>query len=107
MIATLLWDARFSLLTALLAGYGRAVAEVGAVIIVGGNINHATRVMTTTIALETSKGNPLVRPRARYHPRRNHGGGERPGNGAARNRDPLRTCLIPEPQWAGTLGRAP
>ena len=57
MIATLLWDARFSLLTALLAGYGRAVAEVGAVIIVGGNINHATRVMTTTIALETSKGN--------------------------------------------------
>ena len=53
----MLWDARFSLLTALLAGYGRAVAEVGAVIIVGGNINHATRVMTTTIALETSKGN--------------------------------------------------
>jgi tungstate transport system permease protein len=57
MVATLVWDARYSLLTALLAGFGRAVAEVGAVIIVGGNINHVTRVMTTTIALETSKGN--------------------------------------------------
>jgi tungstate transport system permease protein len=45
------------LITALLAGFGRAIAEVGAVIIVGGNINHVTRVMTTTIALETSKGN--------------------------------------------------
>ena len=56
-IATLLWDARFSLLTVALAGFGRAVAEVGAVIIVGGNINHVTRVMTTAIALETSKGN--------------------------------------------------
>jgi tungstate transport system permease protein len=56
MVATLLWDARFSLLTALLAGFGRAIAEVGAVIIVGGNINHVTRVMTTAIALETSKG---------------------------------------------------
>ncbi len=44
-------------MTALLAGFGRAVAEVGAVIIVGGNINHVTRVMTTAIALETSKGN--------------------------------------------------
>jgi tungstate transport system permease protein len=54
---TLLWDARYMLVTALLAGFGRAVAEVGAVIIVGGNINHITRVMTTTIALETSKGN--------------------------------------------------
>ncbi len=54
---TLLWDGRFSLLTALLAGFGRASAEVGAVIIVGGNINHVTRVMTTAIALETSKGN--------------------------------------------------
>ncbi|MEM9393803.1 MAG: ABC transporter permease [Pseudomonadota bacterium] len=53
----LLWDARFSLLTVVLAGFGRAVAEVGAVMIVGGNINHVTRVMTTTIALETSKGN--------------------------------------------------
>ena len=56
-IWTLLWDGRFSLLTGLLAGFGRASAEVGAVIIVGGNIRHVTRVMTTTIALETSKGN--------------------------------------------------
>lgn len=56
-VPTLLWDARLALLTALLAGFGRAIAEVGAVIMVGGNINHVTRVMTTTIALETSKGN--------------------------------------------------
>ena len=56
-VGALLWDARYSLLTVTLAGFGRAVAEVGAVIIVGGNINHVTRVMTTTIALETSKGN--------------------------------------------------
>jgi tungstate transport system permease protein len=56
-IRTLLWDARYSLLTVALAGFGRAVAEVGAVIVVGGNINHLTRVMTTTIALETAKGN--------------------------------------------------
>jgi tungstate transport system permease protein len=56
-VATLLWDARYSLLTAALAGFGRAIAEVGAVIIVGGNINHWTRVMTTAIALETAKGN--------------------------------------------------
>jgi tungstate transport system permease protein len=55
-VPTLIWDGRFSLATALLAGFGRASAEVGAVIIVGGNINHVTRVMTTTIALETSKG---------------------------------------------------
>jgi tungstate transport system permease protein len=55
-VATLLWDGRFSLLTACLAGFGRAIAEVGAVIIVGGNINHVTRVMTTAIALETSRG---------------------------------------------------
>ena len=54
---TLLWEGRHGLLTAMLAGFGRAIAEVGAVIIVGGNINHVTRVMTTTIALETSKGN--------------------------------------------------
>ena len=53
---TLLWDGRFSLLTAVLAGFGRATAEVGAVMIVGGNIDHLTRVMTTAIALETSKG---------------------------------------------------
>jgi tungstate transport system permease protein len=59
--ATLLWDARFSLVTTLLAGFGRAAAEVGAVMIVGGNIDGFTRVMTTTIALETSKGNlPLA-----------------------------------------------
>ena len=58
---TLLWDARFSLVTILLAGFGRAAAEVGAVMIVGGNIDGFTRVMTTTIALETSKGNiPLA-----------------------------------------------
>lgn len=55
--ATLLWEARFSLLTALLAGFGRAMGEVGAVIIVGGNIDGYTRMMTTAIALETSKGN--------------------------------------------------
>ena len=53
---TLVWDIRFSLLTAVLAGLGRALAEVGAVMIVGGNIDGVTRVMTTTIALETSKG---------------------------------------------------
>ncbi|MBX9736895.1 MAG: ABC transporter permease, partial [Phycisphaerales bacterium] len=53
---TLLWDTRFSLLTAVLAGLGRATAEVGAVMIVGGNIDGVTRVMTTAIALETSKG---------------------------------------------------
>ena len=56
-VGTLLWDGRYSLMTVALAGFGRAIAEVGAVIIVGGNINHVTRVMTTTIALETSKGN--------------------------------------------------
>jgi tungstate transport system permease protein len=60
-ISTLIWDARFPLVTALLAGFGRAAAEVGAIIIVGGNIEHFTRTMTTTIALETSKGNlPLA-----------------------------------------------
>ena len=56
-VNTLLWEARFMLLTALLAGFGRAIAEVGAVMIVGGNISHYTRVITTSIALETSKGN--------------------------------------------------
>jgi tungstate transport system permease protein len=60
-VATLIWDARFSLLTALLAGFGRAAAEVGAIIIVGGNIEGFTRTMTTAIALETSKGDlPLA-----------------------------------------------
>ncbi|OED38877.1 ABC transporter permease [Chromatiales bacterium (ex Bugula neritina AB1)] len=55
-ISTLLWDTRASLLTVALAGFARAISEVGAVIVVGGNINHLTRVMTTAIALETSKG---------------------------------------------------
>ncbi|TIM14422.1 MAG: ABC transporter permease [Mesorhizobium sp.] len=60
-VATLLWDSRFSLITALLAGFGRAAAEVGTVMIVGGNIEGFTRTMTTTIALETSKGDlPLA-----------------------------------------------
>ncbi len=59
--ATLLWDARFSLVTTLLAGFGRAAAEVGTVLIVGGNIDGFTRTMTTAIALETSKGDlPLA-----------------------------------------------
>lgn len=60
-VATLLWDSRFSLITAMLAGFGRAAAEVGTVMIVGGNIKGFTRTMTTTIALETSKGDlPLA-----------------------------------------------
>lgn len=57
MMPTLLWDARFALLTILLAGFGRASAEVGAVMMVGGNIDGVTRVMTTSIVLETGKGN--------------------------------------------------
>jgi len=61
MMPTLLWDARFALLTVLLAGFGRASAEVGAVMMVGGNIAGVTRVMTTSIVLETGKGNlPLA-----------------------------------------------
>lgn len=56
-VKTLVWDARRSLLTATLAGFGRAIGEVGAIMIVGGNIDNATRVLTTAIALETSKGN--------------------------------------------------
>ena len=56
-IIAYLFDARYIILTVMLAGFGRAISEVGAVIIVGGNIDHLTRVMTTTIALETSKGN--------------------------------------------------
>jgi tungstate transport system permease protein len=60
-VSALLWDARFSLVTILLAGFGRAAAEVGAVMIVGGNIDGFTRMMTTAIALETSKGDlPLA-----------------------------------------------
>jgi tungstate transport system permease protein len=57
IVRTLLWDGRYRLITAVLAGFGRAIAEVGAVMIVGGNIDHVTRTMTTAIALETSKGN--------------------------------------------------
>ena len=56
-IKTLLWDSRRALLTAALAGFGRGIGEVGAIMIVGGNIDHATRVLTTAIALETGKGN--------------------------------------------------
>ena len=59
-VPTLLWDGRHSLVTVILAGFGRALAEVGAVMIVGGNIDHATRVMTTAIALETSNGNLVL-----------------------------------------------
>ncbi len=57
LVGTMLYEARFALMTVWLAAFGRAIAEVGAVMIVGGNINHATRVMTTAIALETSRGN--------------------------------------------------
>ena len=60
MVTTLLWDGRYRLITVVLAGFGRAIAEVGAVMIVGGNIDHVTRTMTTAIALETSKGNITV-----------------------------------------------
>ena len=56
-VRALLWDGRRTLLTAALAGFGRAIGEVGAIMIVGGNIDHATRVLTTAIALETGKGN--------------------------------------------------
>ena len=60
IMKTLVWESRLTVMTIILAGYGRANAEVGAVMIVGGNINHATRVMTTTIAHETSKGNLIL-----------------------------------------------
>jgi tungstate transport system permease protein len=60
VVTTLLWDGRYRLITAVLAGFGRAIAEVGAVMIVGGNIDHVTRTMTTAIALETSKGNIVL-----------------------------------------------
>lgn len=60
IVGTLLWDGRYRLITAVLAGFGRAIAEVGAVMIVGGNIDHVTRTMTTAIALETSKGNIAI-----------------------------------------------
>lgn len=60
IVHTLLWDGRYRLTTAVLAGVGRSIAEVGAVMIVGGNIDHVTRTMTTAIALETSKGNLVL-----------------------------------------------
>jgi tungstate transport system permease protein len=60
VVTTLLWDGRYRLITAVLAGFGRAIAEVGAVMIVGGNIDHVTRTMTTAIVLETSKGNIVL-----------------------------------------------
>lgn len=56
-IMALLWDGRRALLTAMLAGFGRGIGEVGAIMIVGGNIDHSTRVLTTAISLETGKGN--------------------------------------------------
>ncbi len=56
-IKTLLWDSRRALLTAALAGFGRGIGEVGAIMVVGGNIDHVTRVLTTAIALETGRGN--------------------------------------------------
>ena len=85
---TLLWDTRFSLVTVVLAGFGRAAAEVGAVMIVGGNIDGVTRVMTTTIALETSKGDlPLAlglgHRAGRARPRAQRGGADRQGGRAA------------------------
>ena len=92
-VPTLLWDGRFSLLTACLAGFGRAAAEVGAVIIVGGNINHVTRVMTTAIALETSKGDlalALGLGLILLDHRHRH---QRGGAGPAGNRDALGLCL--------------
>ena len=83
---TLLWDGRFALLTVLLAGFGRASAEVGAVMVVGGNIEGFTRVMTTAIALETSKGDlPLALALGR-HPDGGRAGGECCWRSAARRR---------------------
>ena len=88
--ATLLFEGRFSLATALLAGFGRAIAEVGAVIIVGGNIAHATRTMTTAIALETSRGDLAARPRPRRPARRPRARRERErGARVSRRRDVL------------------
>ena len=109
-VVTLIWDGRFSLVVALLAGFGRAAAEVGAIIIVGGNIDGFTRTMTTAIALETSKGDlPLaIGPRrgADRHRRlsstRWPGCCAAPANGwrdsdaraAVRSPDPLRGCHV-------------
>ena len=71
-VPTLLWDGRFSLITAMLAGFGRASAEVGAILIVGGNIAGYTRTMTTAIALETSRGDLALALGPRHHPARDH-----------------------------------
>ena len=90
-IPTLLWEGRLSLLIAVMAGFGRAIAEVGAVIIVGGNINHVTRVMTTAIALETSKGNLALALGARHDPAAAGAGRQcRRLGGAGRGQAPLR-----------------
>ena len=77
-VIALLWDARYSLLTVALAGFGRAVAEVGAVLIVGGNINHVTRMMTTTIALGNVERQSATRPGARCRSSFDSGGGGMP-----------------------------
>ena len=92
-VPTLLWDGRFSLLTACLAGFGRAIAEVGAVIIVGGNINHVTRVMTTAIALETSKGDLALALGSRPDPADRRHRRQRAGDGLAGDGGPLGLCL--------------
>ncbi len=96
-VATLIWDARFSLITALLAGFGRAAAEVGSIIIVGGNIEGFTRTMTTAIALETSKGDlPLavgLGHRAHFHRHR----GQHAGLERARDRPEVRGLAMRAP----------
>ena len=92
-IATLLWDARFSLVTALLAGFGRAAAEVGAVIIVGGNIDGFTRTMTTAIALETSKGDLPLAHRARHGADRHRHRRQRAGLDRAARRRAVRRVM--------------
>ena len=94
-LGALLWDARYGLLTVALAGFGRAVAEVGAVMIVGGNIAHATRTMTTAIALETLEGQSRARAGARRGAGRDLGRGDRGGDDAPRLRRPARLCLSP------------
>ena len=96
-IATLIWDARFSLVTALLAGFGRAAAEVGAVIIVGGNIDGFTRTMTTAIALETSKGDLPLAHRARHGADRDRDRGQRRGLGRAPRRRTVRGMTMRAP----------
>ena len=87
-IPTLLAMGRTHMLTAALAGFGRTISEVGAILVVGGNIAGYTRTMTTAIALETSKGNLALAPRAGIRPDRHQHGGERdrlrPGSAEAR-----------------------